>query len=122
MDDLIRRQAVLEEAFEVDTKEYGRIEVVGVDAINSLPPVTPQSKTGYWRHYEGMLTCSECRAEFYDDIMEYCGDDVPKCCPDCGARMIKPNMSEIPIGSKPEISSYYGLKSYVRKRSDNDEN
>lgn len=40
--DCISRQVVLEEAFEVDTKEYGRIEVVGVDAINSLPPVTPQ--------------------------------------------------------------------------------
>ena len=42
-----------------------------------------------WRHYEGMLTCSECGAEFYDDIMEYLGDDVPKFCPDCGARAEK---------------------------------
>ena len=28
------------------------------------------------------------------------------------------NMSENPTGSKPEISSYYGLKSYVRERSE----
>lgn len=42
--DMISRQAVLDEAFEVDTKEYGRIDVVGVDAINSLPPVTSQPK------------------------------------------------------------------------------
>jgi len=42
-----------------------------------------------WRHYEGQLTCSECGAVFYDDIMEYCGDDVPKFCPDCGADMRK---------------------------------
>lgn len=42
---------------------------------------------GYWRHYEGMLYCSECGTEFYDDIMEYCGDNVPHFCPECGARM-----------------------------------
>ena len=30
-----------------------------------------QPKTGHWRHYEGMLTCSKCGAEVYDDIMEY---------------------------------------------------
>ena len=41
-DDAISRQAVLDEAFEVDTKEYGRINVVGVDAIDSLPSVNPQ--------------------------------------------------------------------------------
>ena len=40
--DVISRQAAIDESFEVDTKEYGRIEVVGVDAINSLPPVNPQ--------------------------------------------------------------------------------
>lgn len=44
-------------------------------------------KTGHWRHYESMLICSECGVKFYDDIMEYCGDDVPKCCPNCGAKM-----------------------------------
>ena len=42
---------------------------------------------GEWRHYEGMLYCSECGAEFYDEIMEYTGDEVPKHCPDCGADM-----------------------------------
>ena len=42
-----------------------------------------------WWHYEGMLTCSECGAEFYDDIMEYCGDKCPKYCPDCGAKMVE---------------------------------
>lgn len=38
----INRQVAIDESFEVDTKEYGRIEVVGIDAINSLPPVTLQ--------------------------------------------------------------------------------
>ena len=54
--------------------------------IEQLPSVSTE-KTGRWRHYEGMLICSKCGSEFYDDIMEYCGDDVPKCCPDCGAKM-----------------------------------
>ena len=56
-----------------------------LNTLMELPSVTPQPKIGQWRHYEGMLICSECGAEYYDDIMEYCGDDVPKCCPDCGA-------------------------------------
>lgn len=51
-------------------------------------------RTGHWRHYEGMLICSECGAEYYDGIMEYCGDDVPKCCPDCGSRMIQEGQNE----------------------------
>ena len=42
---------------------------------------------GEWRHYEGMLSCSNCGSEFYDDIMEYCGDKVPRFCPDCGKYM-----------------------------------
>jgi len=44
-DEAISRQAVFDESFEVDTKEYGRIEVVGVDAIAALPPVTPKSES-----------------------------------------------------------------------------
>lgn len=35
------------------------------------------------------LKCSECRAEYYDDIKEHCGDDVPEYCPNCGAHMTK---------------------------------
>ena len=44
-------------------------------------------KHGRWRHYEGTLTCSVCHTEIYDDIMELLGDDVPRYCPNCGARM-----------------------------------
>lgn len=47
------------------------------------------NKTGHWRHYENMLYCSECGEAYYDDIMEYCGDDVPKYCPMCGSRMMQ---------------------------------
>lgn len=44
-------------------------------------------KEGYWWHCEGMLICSECGTEYYDDIMEYTGDEVPEFCPHCGADM-----------------------------------
>lgn len=57
-------------------------------AIDIAPTVDAVPvRHGYWRHYEGMLYCSECGTEFYDDIMEYCGDNVPHFCPECGARM-----------------------------------
>lgn len=49
------------------------------------PFAQPERKKGTWRHYEGTLTCSVCGAEFYDEIMEYFGGDVPRFCPDCGA-------------------------------------
>ena len=58
-----------------------------INGVETMPPVTPQPKSGEWRHYESTITCSECDTEFYDDIMEYCGDDVPRFCPHCGARM-----------------------------------
>ena len=47
-----------------------------------------ERKVGSWRHYEGELTCSECAATIYDDIMSLLGDDVPRFCPNCGAQMI----------------------------------
>lgn len=58
-------------------EELDRVPVV--DAV----PV----RHGKWRHYERMLTCSECGTVFYDDIMEYFGEEVPRYCPECGARM-----------------------------------
>lgn len=58
------------------------------EMIRDLPAADVQQvRHGHWRHYEGMLYCSVCSEEFYDDIMEYCGDAVPKCCPNCGTRM-----------------------------------
>lgn len=51
------------------------------------PSAQAEQKKGKWRHYEGYLTCSECGTEYDDDIMTHCGDDVPKFCPNCGAKM-----------------------------------
>ena len=42
---------------------------------------------GTWRHYEGEITCSECGASFFDEIMDLTGNEVPHYCPDCGAEM-----------------------------------
>ena len=44
MDDLISRQAAIENSFEVYTKEYGWCEVVGVDAISELPSAQPEQR------------------------------------------------------------------------------
>ena len=55
-----------------------------IETIKQLPSV---ENRGTWRHYEGVLYCPKCGAEFYDEIMEYTGDEVPKHCPDCGADM-----------------------------------
>ena len=69
-----------------------------------------EPKPGHWRHYEGMLICSECGTEFYEDIMEYCGDDVPKCCPHCGCRMVEPQESN----DKCKNCEYYFNPDYTR--------
>lgn len=63
-------------------------EFVPAEFIDSAPTVDAEPiKHGRWRHYEGTLTCSVCHTEIYDDIMELLGDDVPRYCPNCGARM-----------------------------------
>ena len=61
------------------------IAIVVNEPSVTIPSV--ENECGTWRHYEGMLYCPKCGAEFYDEIMEYTGDEVPKHCPDCGADM-----------------------------------
>ena len=86
VDDLISRR----QALDVTWKEPSYTDVLNVltevrDRIKTLP--SARSKIGTWRHYEGTLTCSECTASFDDSSMDFCGDDVPHFCPDCGAEM-----------------------------------
>lgn len=96
MDDLIRRKDALR-PFTISWKGE-RIPETDIDnfptqisfrdvkkILREVPSAKP--KSGIWRHYEGMLTCSECGTEYYDDIMEYTGDKAPKFCPECGAKM-----------------------------------
>lgn len=110
MDDMVSRKAVndaLEKIAELypwkipgNRDTYDRYNEAWQDAvfrmeteIEQLPSAQPQ-RTGRWWHYEGHLTCSECETEYYDDIIEYCGDDVPRFCPHCGARMEDNNESD----------------------------
>ena len=85
-EEAISRQAALDEAFEVDTKEYGRIEVVGVDAINSLPLVILQQKIGHWIwQTEDIYRCSECGEDIH--VKEVMNKPQYVCCPMCEAKM-----------------------------------
>ena len=100
-DDAVSREAVLDEAFEVDTKEYGRIDVVGVDAIDALPSVTPKQKSGHWEWVQydsspniGNWRCSECRAIIPHTPKETDNTPIYKLCPMCGAKMVDPQESE----------------------------
>ena len=60
------------------------------------------------------VRCSKCGFDldpqtWHQELHQYGAD---KYCPKCGCRMFEPQKI------KPEISSYYGLKSYVRERSE----
>lgn len=98
-DDVVSRQAVLDESFEVDTREYGRIEVVGVDAIAALPPVTLQPKTGHWIEedvFDGDVAyrCSECNELFWLESGTP-KDNEYNFCPKCGKGLVEPQESEV---------------------------
>ena len=106
-EDCISRQAAIDEAFEVDTKEYGRIDVVGVDAIEALPPITPQPKTGHWiddneneidaqygRHLYRCSKCNEYADMFVGGTEDWWDIEKPNYCPNCGCRMVEPHESE----------------------------
>ena len=57
------------------------------DGIRMTNETASEDDRSYsWRHYEGMIYCGKCGAEFYDDILS---GDLPKYCPDCGARMFE---------------------------------
>lgn len=115
--DLISREEVLENAFKIYTHECGLLEVVGVATIETLPSIKPQEKTGYWIGIDDKphedYECNRCGYICSTFTANIKPSEEYKYCPNCGARM-----SENPTSSKPEISSYYGLKSYVRERSD----
>lgn len=103
MDDLISRRAAIERLEEhrrifckrhmeftiLSDKDKARVDEIDncIATLINLPSAQPERKRGEWRHYEGYLTCSECGTEYDDDIMTHCCDDVPKYCPNCGARM-----------------------------------
>ena len=73
--------------------EYSRADVIAIHTalINGIPPATPQEpKTGHWSHdgshWKNRFICSECGYKLFDEPTNYC--------PNCGARMVKPQESE----------------------------
>ncbi len=102
-EDAISRQAVLDAMYKLcDTGETLKenpwrdnlhIDVI-TDAINDLPSVTPQPKTGHWIEVEtNMYTCSNCGHCFSivpkdNSIKQY------KYCPNCKYSMVAPQGSE----------------------------
>ena len=92
--DAIDRQAVLDLAEKGVLVSNGNYKSV-CKAINDLPPVNPQVKTGQWEQYgnswEDKFKCSECGKE-QPKIL--CGERIighwSDYCPNCGAKMVEP--------------------------------
>ena len=105
MDDLISRQAVLENAFAIYTHECGLVEVVGAATIKDLPSVKPQERTGHWilqpsNKEQGerdfiWWKCSECGQVIYSET-EKDRREYHAFCGRCGKRMVEPQESEVP--------------------------
>ena len=115
-EDVISRQAVLDTISELNAISFYEAQEDSKEcyyairqAIKDLSPVKPQ--TGHWIYDRTRDWDGECKYECSECGM---GSDVDYAyCMRCGARMVKPQKTK-----QPEISSYYGLKSYVRERSD----
>jgi len=74
-----------------------------IKCVKNVPPVTPKEKTGHWINAKaGKLfpsndfKCSEC-----GNILDFdgvnCGRGDANYCPNCGAKMIEPQESEVNI-------------------------
>jgi hypothetical protein len=93
-EDCISRQAVLDVIDDIDKTTCMNEYHVIVDAIDKLPSVNPQPKTGHW--IDIMVgdmpaqACDQCNT-FYP--LAYTGGGH-KYCPNCGCRMVEPQESE----------------------------
>jgi hypothetical protein len=78
-EDAISRQAVLDKKELVELEDGQSFYCISPEDVETLPPVTPQPKTGHWifdeildKHYY----CSECKSM---------GVDYWDFCPNCGS-------------------------------------
>lgn len=97
MDDLISRQAAIdfikEHSYPVrydNTSIEQGMTVTGIEqALNEMPSIQPNQKTGRWEHDGGHFAnrwiCSQCGYKFYFEKSE------AKYCPNCGAKMESDN-------------------------------
>ena len=92
-EDAISRQAVLDQTYLWSKDEFLRV-TNPFDylrkRINSLSPVTPQQKMGWWIKIQKFekWKCSECGTAFRFTFKEH------GYCPNCGAKMFEPQESE----------------------------
>lgn len=99
MAEYLKRDDVLtnSEILTVDTRDYGRIDVVPVEYLADIPSADVQPvKRGRWEKDEKRNSfekfCSICKHEAYWDT-DY-GQQLFDYCPYCGARMIKDGDTE----------------------------
>ena len=91
--DAVDRQAVLDQTYLWSKDEFLRV-TNPFDylrkRINSLSPVTPQQKMGWWIKIQKFekWKCSECGTAFRFTFKEH------GYCPNCGAKMFEPQESE----------------------------
>ena len=96
-DDLISRQAAIdfikEHSYPVrydNTSIEQGMTVTGIEqALNEMPSIQPNQKTGRWEHDGGHFAnrwiCSQCGYKFYFEKSE------AKYCPNCGAKIESDN-------------------------------
>ena len=111
--DLISRQAVLDGIEELKRSPwctdkrngYEYLIAEALDVVKDLcikqePSVNPQPKTGHWSHdgshWKNRFICSECGYKLFDEQTNYC--------PNCGARMVEPQESE--VGNEKDTSIF----------------
>ena len=89
-EDCVNREAVLKLPKRAMKNYFGEVigDVVFIEDIKALPPVTPKQKTGYWVKRKTYYECSLCAClapsvEVLDGIIW----KPSNYCPDCGARM-----------------------------------
>lgn len=92
-EDAISRQAAIEAVIDLckyytPTKSvyHPHMDFV-IEALQDLPPVTPQQKTGQWQQdLDGTYLCSECGSGFKEQPT-LMGKPMFAWCPSCGAKM-----------------------------------
>lgn len=107
-EDCISRQAVLDKKELIELEDGQSFYCISPEDVETLPPVTPQPKTGNWINGDCKGgNCSIC-GEYYAFYPES-GDF--NYCPNCGTKMIDlpdtnvGKLSEIPTGSDDELYS-----------------
>lgn len=81
-DDLISRQAVLEQARNYGSNTY----LIPVNSVKTLPSVQPERPTARWIESPNgvYVECSICATHWEKGFVEHCNMQY---CPKCGARM-----------------------------------